>query len=261
MKIGTIGYNYSHGKDFIMDRPSGPGAYLLLLIKEPSVFEIHGISRKVKKNSFVILSPDTPCKYHADGETYTDDWVYFSLNADGKERFSQLEIPFDEIVHVGRLDELSRLIHILAYEHYSALPHQEEIEHHYTEILLLKMSSLIRMNLHERSYSLAEKNYHFTHLRNRIYALPESITNVDQMAEEMNMSRSGFQHLYKKIFGVSVMQDVMNSRTQYAKQLLSATSMSIRAIAEKCGYSSEYSFMRQFKKCTGQTPSEYRARI
>ncbi|MBQ8513789.1 MAG: AraC family transcriptional regulator [Ruminococcus sp.] len=261
MKIGTIGYNYSHDKSFIMDRPLGVGAYLILLIKEPSIFEINGVSRRVKKNSFVFLSPDTPCKYCADGEIYTDDWIYVSLDENDLTRLTELGIPLDEVVYLGRLDELSRLVHILAFEHYSHDPLQEEIEAHYTEILLLKLSSLIRSNTQERSYSLAEKNYRFTQLRNKIYTMPEAITNVDDMAAEMNMSRSNFQHLYKKIFGVSVMQDIMSSRTAYAKQLLSASDMSIRMVAEKCGYSSEYSFMRQFKKLTGQTPSEYRTCI
>ncbi|MGN0593514.1 MAG: AraC family transcriptional regulator [Ruminococcus sp.] len=261
MKIGTIGYNYSHKNDFVMDRPNGPGSYLMLLVKDPAIFEINGIRHHVQKHSFIILSPSTPCKYYADGETYTDDWIYFNLEAGDAERFARLDIPFDQMLHLGKLDELSRLVHILAYEHYSPDPHQEEIEKHYTEILLLKLSSLIRMTLHTHSPDLAEKNDHFTHLRNNIYTMPESITDVDQMAKDMGMSRSGFQHLYKKIFGVSVMQDIMRSRMAFAKQLLSATNMRIHVIAEKCGYTSAYSFMRQFKKYTGQTPSEYRTRI
>lgn len=38
MKIGSIGYNHVHDmkyENFIMDRPKGPGAVLLLLIKTP----------------------------------------------------------------------------------------------------------------------------------------------------------------------------------------------------------------------------------
>ncbi|MBQ8687930.1 MAG: helix-turn-helix transcriptional regulator [Ruminococcus sp.] len=261
MKIGTIGYNYSHKSDFVMDRPHGNGACLLLLIKEPAVFEIGGVSRKVKKNSFVFFTPETPCKYHGDGDTYTDDWMYCSLEDGDTQRLQGLGIPFNEVVHLGRMDELSRLIHILAYEHYSAEPNQAEIERHYVEIFLLKLSSLIQLNARHHDPDLAEKNHRFTRLRNEIYTIPEMITNVDCMAEAMHMSRSGFQHLYKKIFGVSVMQDIMNSRVSYAKQLLSESGLSIRRIAEKCGYTSEYSFMRQFKKQTGKTPSEYRASI
>lgn len=65
MLVGAVGYNYRHRKDFIMDCPHGVGCPLILLIKEPSVFVINGIEHRAEKNSFILLSPDTPVKYHA----------------------------------------------------------------------------------------------------------------------------------------------------------------------------------------------------
>ena len=50
MKIGSIGYNHVHDmkyENFIMDRPIGPGAVLLLLIKTPSVFRVGGVQYQV----------------------------------------------------------------------------------------------------------------------------------------------------------------------------------------------------------------------
>lgn len=52
MKIGSIGYNYVHDmkyENFIMDRPKGPGAVLLLLIKTPAVLRLAGCSIRSKK--------------------------------------------------------------------------------------------------------------------------------------------------------------------------------------------------------------------
>lgn len=52
MKIGSIGYNYVHDmkyENFIMDRPKGPGAVLLLLIKTPAVFKVGGVQYQVKE--------------------------------------------------------------------------------------------------------------------------------------------------------------------------------------------------------------------
>ena len=80
MKIGSIGYNHVHDmkyENFIMDRPKGPGAVLLLLIKTPSVFRVGGVQYQVKENSFILMSADTPCYYTAQEDVYTDDWVYF----------------------------------------------------------------------------------------------------------------------------------------------------------------------------------------
>jgi len=40
--------------------------------------------------------------------------------------------------------------------------------------------------------------------------------------------------------------------------MLAETNNTIREIAFACGYGNEYHFIRQFKKITGKTPTEYR---
>ena len=91
--------------------------------------------------------------------------------------------------------------------------------------------------------------------------MPEEIADVSQLAEESGMSRSGFQHTYKRIFGVSVRTDIINARMERAKSLLLSTDLPVREIAYKCGYSSEYSFMRQLKNHFGKTPTQFRSII
>lgn len=258
MKIGSIGYNYSHDSDFVMDRPHGNGCWLFLLIKTQSLFEINGKEQIVKKDSFIIFSYDTPCKYRAYGDSYADDWMYFDIDDGDLDKFKELEIPVNEPVHIGSLEELSQIIHILTYEHYSADVHREEIEKHYLEILLLKLSRIIKSKSSISSAFFVERNYKFTHLRTRIYTMPDTVPDIEGMAAEVGMSRSGFQHHYKKMFNVSVMTDVINGRLDRAKRLLSSTNLTVKEIAQHCGYASEYNFMRQFKSKFGKTPTEYR---
>lgn len=261
MKLGTIGYNYSHDSDFVMDRPNGPGCWLMLIIKTPALFELGGKSFSVRENSFVIISPDTPCRYCASGDTYTDDWIYFSADEETVQHFYDLEIPLNEPVYLGDTEAVSNIVHILAFEHYCGEPFHNEIEEHYTDILLLTISRLIRSGAHISSKMFIEKNHRMTQLRTIIHSDPERVMNIDSMAEYVNMSRSGFQHLYKKMFGVSVINDVINGRIERAKRLLSSTGLTVAEIASKCGYSTEYNFMRQFKSRTGKTPTEYRKQI
>ena len=85
--------------------------------------------------------------------------------------------------------------------------------------------------------------------------------NVEGMAHQLTMSKSYFQHLYKEIFGTNVMNDVIQSRIEHAKYLLSTTDISIIQIAEISGYKCSSHFMRQFKSRIGMTPSEYRNRL
>lgn len=128
------------------------------------------------------------------------------------------------------------------------------------EILLLKLGRLIRKS---RMHALpaSGKTTALMQLRNQIYAAPDEIPGVTKMAEALGMSCSGFQHLYKRTFGVTVMHDILAGRMELAKQLLCATSLNIREIAHRCGYTNEYGFMKRFKRCFGQTPTEFRSRI
>lgn len=258
MEIGSVGYNYSHGPDFEMNRPNGPGCWLMLFVKTPALFEVDGTEYTVSENSFIIFSPRTPCRYRPLGNVYTDDWIYFGADENDVERFKSLNIPINQIVKLGDIDELSRLVHILAYEHYSANEYSRDIERHYTEIMLLKLSRMLSSGSCGKSRSLTQRNFIFTQIRSRIFTMPESVQGIEEMAKEAGMSRSGFQHQYKKIFGVSVMADVISGRLDRAKRLLASTDLTIREISEKCGYSNEYNFMRQFKERDGKTPTEYR---
>lgn len=258
MKIGTIGYNYSHNSDFVFDKPNGIGCPLLLLIKTPAFFEIGGVRHIVKENSFILFSGKIPCKYGGLNGAYTDDWMFFEIAPEDEALFAKLKIPVDTVIHLGNIEELSRIIHILTYEHYSAGFFHNEIEARYIEILFMKIGRILRDKSYLSDNALAERNDRLINIRNRIYVDPESIPNVEGLAAESGLSRSGFQHLYKKLFGVSVMTDVINGRIENAKRLLSSTNLTIREIAMKCGYRNEYNFMRQFKSRCGQTPTEYR---
>ena len=72
------------------------------------------------------------------------------------------------------------------------------------------------------------------------------------------MSRSYFQHIYREIFGVSCISDVINGKIEKAKVILSETSCTVSQAAAMCGYDNEEHFMRQFKKLVGVTPTVYR---
>ena len=100
----------------------------------------------------------------------------------------------------------------------------------------------------------------FVSLRERIYSNPQEDWNIDSMCRDLILSRGYFQKLYTRCFGISFTQDVINSRIELSKRLLSSTDFSIAYIADQSGYSNYVHFMHQFKKNVGITPTEYRRR-
>ncbi len=260
MKVGAVGYNYRHEDGFVMNNPNGCGCYLLLLIKEPSVFVIDGEETEAQKNSFVLLSPTVPNSYRAKNKVYADDWIYLDMEGESEEKFAQLGIPVNKVIPLGNIDQLSQTVKHIAFEHYSVDEDHELIEQHYFEILLIRLSGMIRNGTLSHSAS-SDKHGKMMVLRNMIYGVPDKVGNIDDLAAIAGMSRSGFQHLYKKIFGVSVMTDIINGRMKYAKELLVSTNLNIKDIALRCGYTNEYGFMKRFKLYFGITPTQMRERI
>ena len=243
MKIGVIGHNYTHGADFVMDYPKGPGCYLFLLVKSPARFLLNGKKLRLEKNTILFFTPHTACRYAAENGTYTDDWFYCNMTPEEELALRNEGMPFDTPMQTQNAAELSELI---------------RIEHQYANILFMKIRREYTAGDHHSTLQLRDNNQQLTYLRMRIYQTPEQFGTVDSMLNFVSMSRSGLQHLYKKTFGVTVMTDVTCAKMQRAKELLSSTRLTVGEIAEQCGYGCTYSFLRQFKKNCGSTPSDFR---
>ena len=57
------------------------------------------------------------------------------------------------------------------------------------------------------------------------------------------------------------LQYLIFSRMKYASQLLCSNALSIKAVAEECGYRSPSFFSAEFKKYFGKTPLEFREEL
>lgn len=79
-----------------------------------------------------------------------------------------------------------------------------------------------------------------------------------RLASICNVSEVYFRKTFKKKYGLSPKQYIMNLRITKAKELLSDGMCAVGRVAELCGFSSTYHFSRSFKAITGRVPSDYR---
>ena len=80
------------------------------------------------------------------------------------------------------------------------------------------------------------------------------------MARSVNLSPPRLRQLFKQETGRSPLQYLREIRFQVAKELLGSTFLSIKEVAFRSGAQNLSHFMRQFKKQSGVTPSEFRVR-
>lgn len=132
-----------------------------------------------------------------------------------------------------------------------------------TEILTnLGTVFLYRLKNEFEKSSIYKMNYYtkLHNLRLEVYRNPHLDWSIDNMAKRVNLSRSYFQSLYKSFFAASCSEDVINARIAQAKILLLNSTLTIREIADKLGYSNTEHFIRQFKGKIGVSPKQFRNR-
>lgn len=255
MRIKDIGYNYFHNADFHVERPYGSDDFLLVLLKTPAFFTLDGKETAAEANSFVLFKKGTPQIYRANGMQFLNDWVHFDASNSDINRLRRLGIPFDKIVQLDDINDMSVIIKYMCYENYSTNLHRIETTTLYLKLLFTKLS--------EKLYSAETRSigaYHdkMSVIRSKIYNMPYHEWSVGKLAGLAAMSVSRFEHMYRDIFGTSVINDVIQSRIEYSKGLLSTTDIPVIKIAEMSGYNSAPHFIRQFKSRVNMTPAQYR---
>ncbi|WP_431087650.1 helix-turn-helix domain-containing protein [Paenibacillus sp. 8b26] len=81
---------------------------------------------------------------------------------------------------------------------------------------------------------------------------------MEKMAKQFHYSTHYLVKVFKRKYGCSPIEYVVQTRINRAKSLLAETDASIREVAENVGYTNFYYFSRLFKKQTGETPTQFK---
>jgi len=81
-----------------------------------------------------------------------------------------------------------------------------------------------------------------------------------ELADELKLSPSRAGHLVKEVTGQTFVELKMQLRMEAAKGMLTGTMLTIESIAAATGFRDERYFYRVFRKLTGESPGQWRAR-
>ncbi|MGT2742522.1 helix-turn-helix transcriptional regulator [Streptococcus plurextorum] len=133
-----------------------------------------------------------------------------------------------------------------------SLIHQAEIE--YT--LLVKQTQTIIKGTKNESlhpFVIKSKEYIVEHLHKPI--------TLSELANAIPCSASYLVKLFKTNLNLSIQEHITKERCRYAEDLLAYSNKSISDIATTLGYTSQSYFSKVFKKETGYSPLNYRAKF
>jgi len=249
IQIQYVEYNAEHDEDFVFNVPEGHKAWLVLLTKTPAIFLVEGKMKKYPPNCAVIFKPGQKIFYQACDGGYANDWIRFVTD---ESYIPVLPLPFGEPFIVHDPSFCHMLFQLLVTEHV--------FDNEYKCITIDNLMRILFNKLLE-SYnykSISPLINGLNELKMNIYTNPEMNWTVTNMAKQLNVSKGYLELIYKETFGVTCIDDVINSRITLAKKYLLYDQYSITEIARKCGYKNVEHFYRQFKKYTGKTPSNYK---
>lgn len=84
---------------------------------------------------------------------------------------------------------------------------------------------------------------------------------LQECAKKARLSKYHFCRIFKKHMGITPMNYIFKMRSNLAKDFLRSSNLNISEIAYSVGFGSYNSFIIEFKKYTGTTPTKYRELI
>jgi len=126
------------------------------------------------------------------------------------------------------------------------------------EFLFLVLSDAVRYT--RKSATLQTENHNYIEKACRYidkhYALPISI---DDLAQHTALNGNYLIRLFRNTLGTTPNRYIIDTRLYRARDMTIQTTLSIKAIAASCGFSTPAYFIKCFREKYGFTPGEYRA--
>lgn len=206
-----------------------------------------------KPNAVILSPPDAPRWYYFREDTR---FSFFHGTVELGALLEEYDIPLGCILYPRNPEFLNSGFQRLRMEYLSLERNAPQLQDIYIQELLIKLSR----NLHGSQVMQDSRlQKQLRDLRLEVHACPGKKWTVEQMAKTVSLSPSRFHVIYKQVFGVSPVRDLIHARIDHAKVLLLEDSNhTLAVIAEKLGYHNPYDFCRQFTKYTGISPGAYR---
>ena len=128
----------------------------------------------------------------------------------------------------------------------------EEIERMLVEQVILSMVKSMKDKTNEQFRSLSEK------IAAIVRSEYDQELSLEWIGERLHYNPSYLSSIFKKEYGTTFSEYLMNYRLEMAKKWLIETDLTIKEIAERLQYHNSQNFIRSFRKKEHVTPGAYR---
>lgn len=212
---------------------------------------------KLHKGDCFLLPKNVACFYQADT---VDPWKYSWIGLDG------INVPtLLNQTQLGKNHYLRNVQGSNFFKEYQKIFQTALSSHSLNEDILIKsyiykMFYFLNTEFSTKSKTVSPQSNSL--LRQSINYLEENFSdshcNINQLAQQLDVSRTYLYSIFKKYLGYSPQQFLLKMRIEKSKHLLKNSKDSVQSIAFQVGYKDEFTFSKAFKRYTGISPSLYR---
>lgn len=259
--VGSCGtYRLKNHKRLPTWAPRGRVDYQLLFIAAGKThFYIGGKDQVVTAGHMVLFQPKEEQHYEYFGEDKPEVyWVHFTGSA-VKEILRSYDIPLDErIFFSGTPAAYTQLFKNMIEELQTCrVGYKEMLEMNLRQLFMM----IQRTRLEKPPVVTTAVQLEMDYARQYFHDHYNEPINIEEYAMSRHTSISLFMRNFKKVYGVSPKQYILNIRMNNAQNLLESTDYTVAEIAAIVGYDNSLYFSRIYHKQKGQAPSDYRKRM
>lgn len=236
-----------------------PFTEVFYVVNGEGLFRIRDESFTVKTHDLVIVNANL---LHTESSKDSNPLEYIVLGIDGMS-LKSLGKPdlFSESLYSSQncwrnREEIAFCLNSILREAEAKGEHYETICQNFAEILVLGLAREIEPDIVLSADPSTNKDG--AYIKRYIDIHYSQDLNLDTLAQATYMNKYYLSHVFRRSFGTSPIDYLIEKRISTAKFLLGTTKYSVGEISEIVGYNSPSYFSQIFKKRIGLTPRDYR---
>lgn len=253
MKVFAVRHAYPEHGNFTISRPKGHEQFTFLHFFNPMHINFGGKDIFTEPHACIIYQPTVPQYFHSDN-FMQHDWIHF-YDVD-ENYFKNLQLPLNQVFYPKRHEFITRITREVEMEFNTDYPNKQRLLNIKLDELFIKLKRYTDQPIPEQLSTDLVSGLRW--LREKTFLTLDQKHTVQSLANKVGLSESRFFAVYKSLFGISPIDDIINAKIDTAKNLLLGSDQKISHIAKALGYSDTTHFIRQFKSRTGVSPTKYR---
>jgi len=244
---------YKMTRPYETNIPKGRNDFYLQYCIEGSISVCtEGKTAVIAPGQIFIIPPKTPytCKNITDSVSYY--WIHFT-GSDAGALLNRFELECNKIHTVGNGERIVRLFRALFREYLWRDRCFDDSSQACMITVLAEFSRMRDMNTKNSDATVETIFRSLSYFHNYIH---KPIT-VAKLAEIEHFSPSRYRTVFRRCMGMSPSEYMTQMRMRRACELLVMADMSVREVAEACGYPDQLYFSRVFRAHFGVAPSKY----